>query len=732
MASSVGDHRGSPALFLDGRPTFPAYLWTGTPGVGQWPGNGPVARRFAEAGVHLYAFDVGTTEWVGPAPGRTGHVDFSGVGPRFEQVLSFDPGARFHLRVHLEAQKWWWQLYPEECERLSTGERVGQSFASRVWREEAKDFLRAYIAHIASLGLADRMVAYQTGAGGTGEWCKGSSAFLPTADYSEPMRRWFRAWLRGRYGDDRGLRDAWSDPEAALDAAEVPEYEAQHEAQHLSFRDPRREQRVIDYYRSLADLCADLIIDFTSTVKEATGGKALAGAFYGYLLDLAWNDAFWGARVGGGLSAYQRSGHLGLRKVLASHSVDFVVSPYSYGFRGIGGEGSPMPPAEAAKAHGKICIVEDDTRTHVTDTIDYGKVDTPARSEAVLKRNFAEVLVRSLGIWWLGVGSGHVNLEDAPELRPLLRQFVRLGAFSMELDRGPCAEIAVLLDDESFFVESLGNGVDLPAVFLQHLTGLARLGAPHDVHLLQDFIEGRLPPYRLYLLPNCFWAPRERRRALGERIRTTGGTYAWVYAPGYIAEEPSLESMRELTGFRFGSCGSPWGPTMHVTDFSHPITRGLPQDLFWGSTAPIGPLFHLEDPEARILGQVFHSIGRCLPGLGVKELDGWTSVYAAAPNLPAALLRGLARFAGVHLYSEDGDVLYAGRQLLAVHTAGGGERLLRLPRTVEVVHDLFAGTDIAREASEFRVALPPASTSLWYVGDRATLARGKAASASTA
>ena len=34
-------------------------------------------------------------------------------------------------------------------------------------------------------------------------------------------------------------------------------------------------------------------------------------------------------------SAYQRSGHLALRKVLASPYADFIASPYSYGFRGM-------------------------------------------------------------------------------------------------------------------------------------------------------------------------------------------------------------------------------------------------------------------------------------------------------------------------------------------------------------------------------------------------------------
>ena len=46
----------------------------------------------------------------------------------------------------------------------------------------------------------------------------------------------------------------------------------------------------------LADLCADLVIDFCSTLKAATQGQALAGAFFGYLMELVWNSAFFAER----------------------------------------------------------------------------------------------------------------------------------------------------------------------------------------------------------------------------------------------------------------------------------------------------------------------------------------------------------------------------------------------------------------------------------------------------
>jgi len=216
MSAKVKMHNGTPTLFIDDKPVFAGYLWSAPPTPEGFPAAAD-ARRFAEAGLHLYAFDVGMQgtppEWCGPGPGRAEHWDFSSVQARFGRVLDADPEARFHLRVHLEATpRWWRELYPEECELTSRGERLCQSFASLVWREQAKQFLRAYIAHLRSIGLGERVIAYQVCAGTTGEWVKESAMRAYTGDYSEPMRRHFRAWLRLRYQENV----------AALRAAGVP------------------------------------------------------------------------------------------------------------------------------------------------------------------------------------------------------------------------------------------------------------------------------------------------------------------------------------------------------------------------------------------------------------------------------------------------------------------------------------------------------------------------------
>jgi hypothetical protein len=719
LLAEVKPHNGTPTLFLNGHPTFPGIYWVSGPETDRWD-FAEQARRNADAGIHIYAFDVGKgREWVGPATDPAHPFDFSTVEARFGRILEADPQALFHLRIYLETghDDWWEKTYPGECEVTSEGKRNGMSFASTVWRDGVKEFLRACAGHLRRIGLSERVLAYQVGTGHTGEWVKGeTSMYWPCGDYSEPMRRHFRSWIRRKYKDSaRSLQAAWAKPSVTFDSAEVPAAEAQLNAKRYTFRDPIKERDVIDYYECLAELCADCLIDFCKTVKGATSNSKLAGAFYGYLLDLAWNGGFFRERPDSDYSTYQRSGHLGLGKVLRSPYVDFLVSPYSYGFRGIGGDGPSMLPSESVRQHGKLCLIEDDTRTH-SDSQDqnYGQAANLTESIAILRRNFAGVVTRGQGIWW---AAWKVDTIKEPAFLPLLKSFEKLGIFALSLDRKPASEIAVFIDDESFFYESVKNTLDLPLIFQQRLWGLPRLGAPFDVYLLQDLLEESLIPYKLCIFLNVFQLDEKRRAALKKAVQCGQCTSLWIYAPGLIADNLSLENMTDLTGFRFGMGEQPWGPLVHITDFGHPITRDLDQDLFWGTNSKLAPLFYVDDPEARVLGQVVYSQGNCKPGFAVKKFPEWTSIYSAAPNLPASVLRGVARFAGVHIYSDAGDVLYRTHQLLGVHTSGGGRRTFKLPSPVEIIYDLFENKAVAKNTEEFDVRLPPASTALFYTGD---------------
>jgi hypothetical protein len=743
MRVEVKPHNGTPTLFLDGRPAYANFnLLSPFDGEYRAPSQ-PIAKKFGQLGIHLYSIDACGPEWPGPRPHDPSLFDFSTVGPRLQAVLDVNPDAHFLLRMGFEARylldNWWAKAYPDELEIIGyetedaddiarirmnpEGRRATQSYASSEWRRQVKDLLRGYIAHLREIGLYDRVIAYQICCGSAGEWVKGDSDMLGyTGDYSLGMRRHFQNWLREKYNDEPTLRKAWNDETLTFDSADVPSPKAQFACLHGNFRDPSREQNVIDYYICLSELTSGALLDFCSTVKDATKNEKLTGAFFGYIMDQAWNCNFFGYEHQGiEYSTLQRCGHLGLHRLLKSPLIDFLVSPYAYAFRGLGGNGQSMQPSESMRMHNKLYLFEEDTLMHNRFEPD-GRMHDIAHTPAIYKRNFAYCMTHGQGITWLQSSMFQEYPQIESEADALHVHMRKIGDWALQLDRTPQSEVAVCIDDESYFYTSNRNAASLPGVFYGKSIDLPRFGAPHDLYLLNDVIEGNAPACKLYVFLNAWRLNDERRRKLKAVLAKNHATAVWLYAAGYLNETPALDHMTDLTGITFDMTDHPWAMQMHVLDFDHPITRDLPQDLFWGTHSPLAPVFHAKDAQARMLGQVVTALGRCKPGFVIKEMSDWTSIWLAAPHLPAPVLRGITRHAGVHLYSDAGDVLHATPELLSVHTTGGGPRTFTLPGQVEAVYDLFECKEIARNVSAFNVTLPKASSLLFYTGSRDKLA----------
>jgi hypothetical protein len=75
--------------------------------------------------------------------------------------------------------------------------------------------------------------------------------------------------------------------------------------------------------------------------------------------------------------------------------------------------------------------------------------------------------------------------------------------------------------------------------------------------------------------------------------------------------------------------------------------------------------------------------------------------------LPADLWRGLARFAGAHVYCETNDILLADSSVVALHSVQSGEKRIALPGECRVT-DLVAGKVIAERMREivFQIKAP--------------------------
>jgi hypothetical protein len=103
-------------------------------------------------------------------------------------------------------------------------------------------------------------------------------------------------------------------------------------------------------------------------------------------------------------------------------------------------------------------------------------------------------------------------------------------------------------------------------------------------------------------------------------------------------------------------------------------TAGTPACTF-GFERAIEPLFAAQDAGATVLGKLQASEHA---GLARKRLAGHTAWFSSVPLRDPSLLRYLLREAGVHVYNDQGDVVYAGNGMLLVHSASGGPRTLTL------------------------------------------------------
>ncbi|MDD2709943.1 MAG: hypothetical protein PHV34_18325 [Verrucomicrobiae bacterium] len=141
---------------------------------------------------------------------------------------------------------------------------------------------------------------------------------------------------------------------------------------------------------------------------------------------------------------------------------------------------------------------------------------------------------------------------------------------------------------------------------------------------------------------------------------------------------------------------------IEITDPHHIITGEMKTGDFFGLEFPVGPILFSTDPDAQPLGRLIYDPH---PGLCVKKLAKWTSVYCALPAAPARLLRGVARYAGVHLYSDKPDVVYANQSFLCLNCALGGERILSFPEPCDVL-DLLKKKKLAAGVSQIKINLP--------------------------
>ena len=725
----VKEHHGSPTLFMDGQPTFTTIYLTvrnlRNPPI-EWQGD-PNFEQFRDAGFHFYSIELPTRfdDAYDPATGGFKPEAFQRLD-ELKRYIALDPQAKFLLRVGVEPrgeESAWLRQHPDQWEVLeprAKGIYPTPSFASKAWLHDAGEFIRTLIDYIYSHGLDQNILGYLICGGDSSEWVKVGPMEDWAGDFSLPMNQAFSDWLRTKYGTVEALREAWADPAVDFDQPNlVPSPKEQSETDLFLFKDPRKHRKAIDHFQCLADIVAGDIDYLCGVAKQACHHEHLAGAFYGYVQEIVWNNGFFGQRLADAdveHAAGARSGHAGLRQVLASPNVDFLSSPYSYGFRGVGGEGSFMSPQESVRRAGKLWVSEEDMRTHLWPKDSYyGQTRNTHETREVLKRQFANLITHGAGAWWCDWGKPTGGAYAEPELMQTFQRSLEIGRHALDLpDRTSAAETAIVIDAESAFYRSTLNNFDMPS-WRNHAWGIVRMGAPVDVILLSDLLQNRARDYKFYFFVNTVHFSAAERETVKQIVRRDGKLALWIYAPGFVSDELSAENCADLTGIHLRMTPRQWGAHMYISNFDHPITRPLPTSTFWGTDMRLGPLFTVDDPNVTTLGTVVINQGRCEPGFVLRQDEGWASVYSATPNLPPAVLRELARYAGVHIYSEMEDVMYADRNFVALHTVRTGDKTIHLPHPADV-WEVYANRQVASGVTQFTDTMESGTTNLYYYG----------------
>lgn len=700
--AEVKRYHGAPTLFINGKPHNGMAWATYRPTLA-------VFRDFTEAGVDLFTFcgtptesgyNLSKTVWTAPDT-----YDYSQFDQRVMMLLEANPNAYFFPRLYLHAPKWWTEKHPDDVVQMESeegkhvpfihsGGKPAPSWASQAWRNDTAAGLKRLIAHIEASPYADRVVGYHIASGTTEEWMMWGANEREWVDYSPVNLARFRAWLEAKYATVERLQTAWGDRKVTFATATIPSKAMRQQAELGSLRDPAKEQPSIDYYQYHSSLVADTISFYAKTVKDLTGREKLVGVFYGYLLQLC------------GEQRQQNAGHLALGQVLASPDVDFLCSPTSYAFRQLGGEGTChfMSLLGSVQLHGKLWFDENDVRTSLTP----GKLGTwgkPADIEGDLlqqDKELAHCLVHGSAQWWFDVGA---NRYDDPRLMGRIGQLVRNATETLAFDRTPVDEMALIVDETSLtylrVADTLGT-----SLLLRQLPALHRLGAPVGHYLSTDL--EKLANRKVFLITTSF-APTEANRRAIDALKRDGHVLVFCWAAGlYRDGQLDPAAMTDLTGIRLNLSHEP--SDLQVTlKGKHALTAGL-EGVVYGGGPKTQPVVYADDPEATVLG----TLPDGKPGLVVKEHSGWTAIHSAAPLLPSALLRRIAQRAGVHLYVDTEDVVWASHDLLAVSVKEPGPRTIHLPRKA-TVRDLYSGETLGVAVDRFQAVFPDRATRIFVV-----------------
>lgn len=622
-----------------------------------------------DAGIRLFRLPLGLCN------SKEGSLDTAQIDRSYSEFIARHPDAYILPHLEISAPKWWLEKNPDEVWRHASENTAGNSPASAKWRKEIGEDLRRYIEHIGQAPYADRIIGFVLAAGETTEWMAWGLMTDEKGDFSPANLSSYRKWLHSNI--TRDVLESALGAGVTAGSATVPAL-ADQKPNSFDIINPSAAAAL--YYQYNSYPAAESIKHFARIVKQASGGRLLAGCYYGYTCQL-----------GGYLPESQ---HLAVQRLADCPDIDFLGSPPVYTNRGPGGTSTFMSCTASILARDKLWFDEADNRTHLTpaDTSmgPVGRAETKQETLAVMKREFGHVISRGALEWCFDMSGGWFS---DPDILKLLGGFEQYRAQIFDDPDAPpfVSEVAFLVDELNLCfltpnLAGLGNSANTPsfldAGFASFFSLLPTLGAPYDVYLMCD--AHRLPEsVKLVVVMNAYRLEQSQLDVL-RQLGRPGRSVLWVYAPGLYEAEPGVlgsrnsERMRSLTSIQLevDDSVSALSASAQLPDRSEAaFSAGSGRPLIWCSDSTVESI------------ATYVGTDRC--ALAIKDRGGWYSMWSGVPNVAIPVLRELARKAGVHIYSETGDTFYAGYGTITIHSNHAGRKAVNLGTTLDA-EEVFA------------------------------------------
>ena len=332
-------------------------------------------------------------------------------------------------------------------------------------------------------------------------------------------------------------------------------------------------------------------------------------------------------------------GHLDYERLYASPDVDFFISPQTYKDREIGGGSGPQLVQGTLARYGKRYLSEIDHSTHVTKNW-FITWKNRAEDFAGIKREIAYAMINHSSLWIFDMWGGRYA---EPETRLLVGDLKKVFDRYVDDSSPSAAEVLMIADPQSAYYlnEKKPHSAVMTTAFRDKLN---RIGTPFDVYSFSDIPYINMKQYKMVCLPATVCITPEREAILRKHVFCDNKTVVWVYAPG-VVDGKSLDTERVKK----------WA--------------GVP----YKTTGPV-----------------------------ITPMGGWNAFYAwEFKSVTPTVLRDTAKKAGVHLYTDEENPVYANTKMFAVHFKKGGNKTIHLPRKCKKVIDLFTSKTVAENTDEF-------------------------------